>query len=137
VSFALRAVLRHVDWGAVGAETLGLPPAIIARVLMLDYLSVSAAHVLQLRLGIVIIISGLHVMMWPAPRSDRSGSASIFPSGVLGGILSGMYAIGGPPLINQFDRQPLQLLVIRNSLIVIFAVASLSRLLFVWAQGGV
>lgn len=136
-AFALLGALHHVDWRAVRAVTLGLLPAIVVGVLLLDYLSATAASFLQLLLGAVIIAGALHVMMWPDPRPDPSGNRGFFVSGALGGLLSGMFAIAGPPLIYQFYRQPLPLVAIRKSLILLFSVASLSRLLFIGAQGGV
>lgn len=136
-TFALSGALHYVDWHAVRAATLGVLPAIVAGVLLLDYLSKSAAEVLQLLLGMAIVSGGIHVMMWPTPRAVRSTDGSFALSGVLGGIFGGLFGVAGPPLIYLFYRQPLPLVVIRKTLIMIFAITSLSRLAFIGAQGKV
>ena len=76
-------------------------------------------------------------MLWPTPLPERSRQGTFFFSGVLGGILSGMFAFAGPPLIYQYYRQPLPLATVRNCLILLFAVSSLIRVVFIASQGGV
>jgi uncharacterized membrane protein YfcA len=136
-TFALSGALHHVDWHAFRAATLGVLPAVVVGVLLLDYLSAGAAEVLKLLLGMVIISGGMHVMMWPTPRAVRSSDGSFVLSGVLGGVFGGLFGVAGPPLIYQFYRQPLPLVVIRKTLIMLFAITSLSRLLIIGAQGRV
>lgn len=55
--------------------------------------------------------------------------------GGLSGFLGGLLAAAGPPLIYHYYRQPLELIRIRNTLILLFAVTSGVRTLFVLGQG--
>ena len=56
---ALPGKLHHIDWPAARAVLAGVVPSIVAGVLLLDYLSSTAASLLQFLLGAVIIYSGV------------------------------------------------------------------------------
>ncbi|WP_416053300.1 sulfite exporter TauE/SafE family protein [Cupriavidus basilensis] len=132
---ALPGKLHHIDWRAVGAATLGILPSVVAGVLILDYLSSAAAGILQWLLGAVVLYGGVSAALRPAPLPRRSGNRSFFVSGILGGLLSGMFGVSGPPLIFQFYRQPLSLVEIRCALILVFTATSVTRTLFSAWQG--
>lgn len=132
---ALPGKLHHIDWRAVGAATVGILPSVVLGVLILDYLSASAAGMLQLLLGAVILYGGLSTALRPAPLKTRSNNRSFFVSGVFGGLLSGLFGVSGPPLIFQFYRQPLTLVEIRCALILIFTVTAATRVLFSAYEG--
>jgi uncharacterized membrane protein YfcA len=132
---ALHGKLHHIDWRAVGAAALGALPAVVAGVLLLSYLSSSAAGLLQLLLGAVVLYGGLSAALRPTPLPRRSDDRSFFVSGVFGGLLSGMFGVSGPPLIFQFYRQPLQLVQIRCALIMLFSITSFTRVLFSAYEG--
>ncbi|WP_206952512.1 sulfite exporter TauE/SafE family protein [Trinickia acidisoli] len=127
---ALPGKLHHIDWRAVGAATLGVLPAVVAGVILLDYLSASASSMLQLLLGLAVLYGGLSAALHPKPLEARSGNRSFFVSGVFGGLLSGLFGVSGPPLIFQFYRQPLALIEIRCALILLFAVTAAIRVSF-------
>lgn len=132
---ALPGKLHHIDWRAVGAATLGILPSVVIGVLILDYLSSAAAGILQWLLGAVVLYGGVSAALRPAPLPRRSGNRSFFVSGILGGLLSGMFGVSGPPLIFQFYRQPLSLVEIRCALILVFTATSVTRTLFSAWQG--
>nr|WP_311526889.1 sulfite exporter TauE/SafE family protein [uncultured Ralstonia sp.] len=132
---ALPGKLHHVDWAAVRAATLGMLPSVVAGALLLDYLDQRAADVLQLLLGVAILYGGIGAAWRPAPLAQRSSDASFFLSGVLGGLLSGMFGVSGPPLIFQFYRQPLRLAEIRYALILVFTVSSAVRTAYSMSLG--
>lgn len=134
-AMALPGKLHHVDWRAVGAATLGILPSVVVGVLLLDYLSGAASNLLQLLLGAVVLYGGLGAALQPKPLPQRSGDRSFFVSGVLGGLLSGMFGVSGPPLIFQFYRQPLTMVEIRCALILVFTATSTTRTLFSAWQG--
>lgn len=117
---ALPGRLHHIDWRAVGAATLGILPSVVAGVVLLECLSRSAADLLQLILGAVVLYGGVSAALRPTPLDVRSDNRSFFMSGVFGGLLSGLFGVSGPPLIFQFYRQPLTLVQIRCALIVLF-----------------
>lgn len=133
---ALPGRLHHIDWRAAGAASLGILPAILAGVLLLDYLSGSASNLLQLLLGLVILHGSVTFSLRPATLPARSSERSFFTSGFLSGLSGGLFGIAGPPLIFQFYRQPMEAVVVRNMLLLLFAVTAGTRSLFTAAQGG-
>lgn len=134
-TIALRTGHRHIDRKAVGLCLLGLLPAMVIGVLLLEYLSAAAAHWLQLFLGVAIVYCGIAIAMKPEPREQPSSTGSFLLSGILGGVFGGLFAIAGPPLVYQLYRQPVSMAVIRNSLLAIFAVMNTVRTGFIGSQG--
>jgi uncharacterized membrane protein YfcA len=133
---ALPGRLHHIDWPAVRAALLGICPAIVVGVLLLEYLSKSASDLLLLLLGLVILQGGLSFARRPAQLSERSSDRGFLFAGVLSGLSDGLFGIAGPPLIYQLYRQPLALVTVRNVLLLLFALTSASRSLFVGLRGG-
>jgi uncharacterized membrane protein YfcA len=133
---ALHGKLDLIDWPAARAVLLGVVPAIVAGVLMLDYLSASAADILKLILGAVIAFSGVMFSLRPTPRETRSSNRSFFASGVAAGLFGGMFGMSGPPVIFHFYRQPMAPATVRAMLLLIFAFTSASRTVFVGLTGG-
>nr|WP_298414613.1 sulfite exporter TauE/SafE family protein [uncultured Halomonas sp.] len=132
---ALPGKLQHVHWPAVRAVIIGLLPAIVGGVLLLDYLSASASNLLQLALGCLILYGGASMLLQPSRQMSLSSSTSFFVSGVLSGLCGGLFATPGPPLIYQCYRQPLPLIGISSMLILFFSLTSLVRTLFISFQG--
>jgi uncharacterized membrane protein YfcA len=127
---ALPGKMQHIDWRAVLAAAIGILPSVVAGVMLLDYLSSSAAMLLQILLGAVILYGGLSAALRPEPLPQRSGDGSFLVSGIFGGLLSGLFGVSGPPLIFQFYRQPMKPVEIRCALILVFTVTSSVRTLF-------
>ncbi|CAH1044415.1 sulfite exporter TauE/SafE family protein [Halomonas sp. TD01] len=108
---------------------------LIFGVWVLDALSGHHVHWLQLILGVAILISSLMLVVHPLPRKTRASRASFLFFGGLSGFMGGMFSTSGPPLVFHFYRQPLSLAVIRDCLLLIFAINSLQRLVIVGIQG--
>lgn len=134
-ALALRGRMHHIDWPAMKAAALGIFPAMIGGVLLLEYLSDFAAGLLRLFLGVAIALSGAVFAIQPTPRVVRSTNAGFAFSGALGGLLSGLFGIAGPPLILHFYRQPLSLSTVRYTLMLVFVVSAVGRTIFVFMQG--
>lgn len=132
---ALPGRLHHVYWPSVGAATLGIVPFIIVGVLLLNYLSDSASSMMRFLLGLVIIYGGASLLMQPSRQIQASSPASFAVFGGLSGFVGGLFGIAGPPLIYHYYRQPIEPIRIRNTLILLFAVTSGVRTLFVIGQG--
>jgi uncharacterized membrane protein YfcA len=133
---ALHGKLELIDWPAARAVLLGVVPAIVAGVLMLDYLSAAASNVLKLLLGVVITLSGVIFSLRPTPRETRSSDRSFFASGFAAGLFGGLFGMSGPPVIFHLYRQPMAPATVRAMLLLIFAFTSASRTVFVGFQGG-
>ncbi|TEA78937.1 sulfite exporter TauE/SafE family protein [Allopusillimonas ginsengisoli] len=132
---ALRGTHHHINWRLIGYMVAGVLPASVLGVIVLDFLSDSAADIIQLLLGLVIAYGGINFAWRPKPLTSLSGRASFVYYGFLGGLIGGMFGIPGPPLIFHLYRQPMTLPQIRGLLIFINAVVALARTLFVGAQG--
>lgn len=132
---ALPGKLKHLDWRVTAATIAGILPAIVVGVLLLDYLSGSAASVVRIALGLVVIYGGVSLVLRPRQRDTLSSRGSFFVSGVLSGLFGGLFGIAGPPVIYQCYRQPMPLVAIRNMLILLFAATSGMRTLFVALRG--
>ncbi|QEY60280.1 sulfite exporter TauE/SafE family protein [Pseudomonas sp. C27(2019)] len=134
-AFALPGRLQHVYWPAVAATLLGLVPTIIVGVLLLNYLSDSASSIVHVLLGMVIVYGGVALLLKPRIQEEVARPASFTVFGGLSGFLGGLFEIAGPPLIYHYYRQPLNANYIRHTLLLLFAVSSGVRTLFVVGQG--
>lgn len=132
---ALPGRLHDIDWRAARAATLGILPAIVGGVLLLEYLSSAAAGVLQLLLGVVIIQGSIGFALRPVQLDERSSDFSFAASGFFSGLSGGLFGVAGPPLIFQFYRQPMDPVAVRNMLLLLFSVTSATRSLYLGVQG--
>lgn len=134
-SLALYRNLSNLDWEIIIFCSLSGFATLIFGVWALELLSGSYVHWLQLILGLAIIVSSLMLIVNPLPTKTRSGRLSFLFFGGLSGFMGGMFSTSGPPLVFHFYRQPLTLAVIRDCLLLIFAINSLQRLIIVGVQG--
>ncbi|HJV28737.1 MAG TPA: sulfite exporter TauE/SafE family protein [Aromatoleum sp.] len=132
---ALPGRLQQIDWRAAMAASVGIVPAIVCGVVLLDYLNASAAGVLQLLLGVVIVQGSVGFALRPAQREERSSDLSFAASGFFSGLSGGLFGVAGPPLIFQFYRQPMDAAVVRNMLLLLFALTSGLRAAYLGLQG--
>lgn len=132
---ALRGRLHHIDRRAAVAVLLGALPSIAVGLLLLDYLSSTASNWLQMLLGAVITYSGIVFALRPTRLAVRSPDWSFFLSGFASGLFGGLFGMAGPPVIFHFYRQPFELVVVRNMLLLVFAFTSGMRTLFVAYEG--
>lgn len=132
---ALPGKLHHIDWPAARAVLLGVLPSILVGVLLLEYLSSEFSRLLQFMLGAAIIYSGLVFAFRAKQLKVKSSQRSFFLSGFFSGLFGGLFGMAGPPVIFHFYRQPMELVVVRNMLLLVFATTSGTRTLFVMAQG--
>jgi uncharacterized membrane protein YfcA len=133
---ALPGKLHHIDRPAMRAVLLGIAPGVIVGVLLLDYLNATASTALQFLLGVVIMTSGVLFTVRRKHQAKRSGNGSFFFSGLLSGLMGGLFGVAGPPVIFQYYRQPMEMVAVRSSLIMVFGVSSTIRAVLVATQGG-
>lgn len=108
---------------------------LIFGVLILNILSEHSVNWLKIILGLAIILSSLMLIMRPTPQTTRSGPGSFLFFGGLSGLMGGLFSTSGPPLVFHFYRQPIAQKVIRDSLLLIFAINSLQRIAVVAWMG--
>lgn len=132
---ALRGHWHQIDWAIARVLMFSVVPASIAGVILLDYLSGTAASLLKLLLGAVIIYGGVSFALQNRALPALSSHRSFFSYGFLGGLIGGMFGIAGPPLIYQLYRQPLSMTQIRTLLFLMFGTIAAMRTAFVAVQG--
>lgn len=134
-AIALHGPRRQVDGPIFRRTVLGSFFGVAAGVVLLAWLSTNVVTVLRLLLGLVVIACAIVVLVRTHPLARRSGAASFHAFGFLSGVLGGLFAASGPPLVYQFYRQPLPLDTIRDTLVATLAAGSLIRLAMVLASG--
>lgn len=132
---ALRGAHRQLDVPAFRDITLGGIAGILLGVVLLGWLSVNVTLALRLLLGLTVIACAVVVLMETAALRERSSAGSFRLWGAVSGLLTGLFATGGPPLVYHFYRQPLALKTVRDTLVATLAASSLLRLAMVIPAG--
>ena len=133
--FALPGSLHKIYWRGTTSAMIGILPAMIIGVLLLNLFTETAYQILKLLLGVTILSAAIHQMITCATQEQVSGRPAYFMSGLLGGLFGGLFGIAGPPLIYHYYRQPQEIEFIRNGLIMLFVFTSASRTFFIGIQG--
>jgi uncharacterized membrane protein YfcA len=126
---------RDVDWRRFGLVLVASWPCLLIGFHLLGWLAESRADLLRLALGFVIIVSSLQLARRPEPLRQPSGAASFLFFGSIAGLMGGLFSTAGPPLVYHFFRQPMPLVVVRETLVTIFALNALFRTGLVVATG--
>lgn len=137
VVFALKGQSSFVHRSIFSWMIAGQIPAIGIGVWFLTVLDRDAQWFLQMLLGIFIIVGSSSMMIRPYPRHKVSTQRACLIAGIGGGLIGGMFSASGP-IIGWFAyRQPLDLVVIRATMLAFFAVATFLRTTIVAVQGGI
>lgn len=134
-SIALRGARRGVDWTVWRPTVLGSVFGTAAGVVLLAWLSANVLMFLRLLLGIVVIACAVIVLRRVQPLPRPSPRAAFHAFGFLSGLLGGLFAASGPPLVYQYYRQPLSLDMLRDTLVATIAFGALLRLVMVILSG--
>lgn len=126
---------RNIAARPVLMSVLGSIPMVVVGYALLEQLAENYLNILRVTLGIIIIISSFLLIKRAQQLRKISGSFSFAMWGAIGGVMSGLFSTAGPPLVFQFYRQPLAHHVIRETLVAVFAVGSLFRLILVGVSG--
>lgn len=127
---------RDANHRALRALMIGAVPGLIAGFLLLNWLAGATVAGLELLAGLVIAGSALQLAWRPGGIAQRSSDPAFALTGFGGGILGGLFATSGPPVIWQMYRQPLPLLAVRMTLLAFFFLTQLFRLGMFTASGG-
>ncbi|MGX5734297.1 TSUP family transporter [Bosea thiooxidans] len=126
---------RDVAWREFGLVMLASLPGILLGFVLLSWLAGSRADLLRLVLGFTIIISSLQLAHKPQSLDRPSGPLSFLFFGGVAGLMGGMFSTAGPPVVYHFYRQPMAHVVVRETLVTIFAVNAVFRTGLVAASG--
>jgi uncharacterized membrane protein YfcA len=110
-------------------------PGIVAGALLLMWLAGTAYEVLRLVLGVSIVACALSLWRAVRPLASISSPMVYALTGAIAGLLAGMFSASGPPLVYLLYRQPKPLAWIQQSLMVIFGLGTVLRLLIVLPSG--
>lgn len=127
---------RHADRRALAAATAGALPSIALGLWLLHWMAGGALSALKLLLGVFVAAAAVQLIRRPHPWTARSGGAGFAAAGAAGGIMGGLFATSGPPVIWLLYRQPLPLDTIRVTLVGYFSLTQLWRLALVAAGDG-
>lgn len=105
--------------------------------LLLNWLSDNVLTGLRLLLGVTIVACAAVLVLPAGSLRTRSSTASFASYGLIGGLLGGLFSTAGPPLVFHFYRQPLPQRLVRDSLVLIFAINGVLRLGLMLAEGRV
>ncbi|BCH25144.1 TSUP family transporter [Mesorhizobium sp. L-8-3] len=95
---------------------------------LLGVMAAASIDWLKLVLGGVIVTSSLQLAMKPTQLARLSSTASFLFFGAIAGLMGGLFSTSGPPLVYHLYRQPLHPVVIRETLVAVFAVNAVVRL---------
>jgi uncharacterized protein len=121
------AQTRHVLWTSMVGVAVGLGLQI--------WLSANAAQWLRLLLGVAVVLSALNLILVRPVRTVPSSQPVFAFFGALSGLLGGLFATSGPPIVYHMMRQPFDPLYIRRCLMLVFAANNTFRLLLVSGTG--
>ncbi|WP_136650091.1 TSUP family transporter [Paracoccus aeridis] len=119
---------RAADRPALIASLLGALPTIALGYWLLGLMATGALNWLRLILGVFITAAALQLVGKPHPWPERSGPGGFVAAGAAGGIMGGLFATSGPPVIWLLYRQPLPLQSVRVTLVSFFVVTQAWRL---------
>ncbi len=132
---ALKGVTKKTPWRKWGFTVLGVIPGVYIGVSGLNHLSGEALSILEFCLGCMILYSAISLFWKTATKKEISRVGSFSIAGFASGLCSGLFGLGGPPLIYHFYRQPLAIETIRALLLSTFLCSSLSRtVVLVWER---
>lgn len=125
------------QWRLMLPVLAGSLPGLALGVILLAWISAHALGALQVALGVTVVGCAVMLALRPARRAAVSPPLSFAMVGTLSGLLGGLFASPGPPLVLQMYRQPLDIATIRDCLLLVFAVQAGLRLVLVAATAGV
>lgn len=131
----LRGPREQLDVGALRKTLIGSSVGVAIGVSLLGWLTGNVVAALRFALGVTILACAFLLWAQVRPLRQRSSNRSFVAFGLLSGLMSGLFASAGPPLVYQFYRQPLSPLAIRQTLGAIFAANALLRLALVISSG--
>ncbi|MBT5230537.1 MAG: sulfite exporter TauE/SafE family protein [Methylococcales bacterium] len=126
---------HHINWDILKITSFGLLPGIGLGIWLLDHLSQASTNLLQVILGSVIIIGGILLMLKPHPTKTLAPKTVSFFTGTASGIIGGLFSTGAPPMVYYLYKQPLSIDTIRSTLLSVFVLATIFRIIFISFDG--
>ncbi|MCZ2407042.1 MAG: sulfite exporter TauE/SafE family protein [Burkholderiales bacterium] len=123
------------EWHPVRPAILPSIVGVMGGAALLIWLSGQALYVLKYVLGGFILLTALSMVAQPVPWRQMSPPWVFRVTGLLSGLMGGLFSTAGPPLVYLFYRQPLPQRVIHQCLFLVFSIGQVVRLAFIAATG--
>ncbi|MDR0225375.1 MAG: sulfite exporter TauE/SafE family protein [Burkholderiaceae bacterium] len=123
------------QWSLLRPMLISSVIGVLGGVLLLHWLSGNALSVLRMLLGLAIVACAMLLLLQKQVNAQMSGPVPLWVAGVASGLLGGLFATPGPPMVYHLYRQPLDRLLVRQCLFVMFISCALLRLVMVAAEG--
>jgi uncharacterized membrane protein YfcA len=122
-------------WRVMRPAVLPSLAGVGAGVLLLTWLSGHEMHVLRGVLGAAILACALGLLIEAQPRTMVSSRTAFAAVGAVSGLMGGLFSSAGPPLVYHMYRQPLRRDLVKQCLILMFAINQLLRLVLMLSAG--
>ncbi|WP_020681216.1 sulfite exporter TauE/SafE family protein [Marinobacterium rhizophilum] len=119
---------RHINGRALAWVLLACIPSTFVGLWLLNHSSDDQRGLLQGTLGLCLIGSSLMMMYRVKQLEQPSPGGAFAVSGVLAGLMGGLFATFGPPVTFIMYRQPDSMAAIRATLLCLFSVTAVLRL---------
>ena len=136
-ALVLRAGWRDLNRPILILMLVGAVPGLLAGYALLTWLAGHSLAMLQLLLGLAVAGSAVQLSLNATRGTSHAPPLANVLVGVAGGLMGGLFATPGPPLIWQLYRLPVGLATIRVILGAIFFVTLVLRLALVAADTGI
>ena len=131
----MRAYRFQANWTMLKPMLISSVLGVIGGVLMLHWLSGNALSGLRMLLGVVIVLCALLLLTQKKALDKPSGPGALWFAGLSSGLLGGLFATPGPPMVYHLYRQPMDRMLVRHCLFAMFITCALLRAVMVAAQG--
>lgn len=132
----MRAYRFEPNWALLKPMLISSVLGVIGGVLLLlHWLSGNTLNGLRMLLGLVIVLCALLLLMQKKALDQPSGAIALWFAGISSGLLGGLFATPGPPMVYHLYRQPLDRLLVRHCLFAMFVSCSLLRAAMVVVEG--
>lgn len=128
---------KNINQRGFFAFILLCSPFILVGIWLLNYLGENAVGWLKMSLGVCLVLSSLTMMLQVNKVRKPSSTGAFAASGILSGLMGGMFGTFGPPITFMMYRQPDEQARIRATLLSVFCVAGIVRISSVSAFQGV
>ncbi|GEA10005.1 sulfite exporter TauE/SafE family protein [Alteromonas sp. KUL49] len=122
---------HHVDGITVKRILIAAFPSILVGFWLLEWLSSAHISALKLTLGMCILVATGLLLVKKSVKTQQSAPFSFYLAGSLGGLLGGLFATSGPPVVYHLYRQPWELEQIKCTLLMVFSISATTRILLV------
>ena len=113
----MRANRLKPDWGLLGPLLASSAVGLVAGVLLLQWLSGNMLSMLRILLGVSVVVCAILLLRQKQVQAEMSVKPAQWTAGIASGLLGGLFATPGPPLVYHLYRQPLDRLLIVHCLI--------------------